>query len=367
MNSLFNTTLTFPPLTVATARWGLGLLALLAGELRGQTGSAPVGVMSYAAAENSTISLGVPLLRPAVLTGTVSAVAGANLTLGGPAAGAALPLVAGESYFLEVIGHVDGVTATLVGQRFEVDEVATLAGAGGALSVDGASAHNTAAASTLVGLVNYRVTVRPHWTLAALLGTGATAKVNAAVSAASADQVLAWNGVGFSVYYMRSGDVPQWRNTATGAASQDGAILPPGVGLFLRRQAGALAFAVPGEVRTNAFVRPPFAGSQIIAGGFPVDASPADLKLAAAPGQAPSAGLTAGTAPSNADQLLAWDATAFSVYYLRSGQVPQWRNVSTGLIDYSTTAILPARGASLLLLRAPATGAALPQMTPFSL
>ena len=27
MNSLFNTTLTLPPLTVATARWGLGLLA----------------------------------------------------------------------------------------------------------------------------------------------------------------------------------------------------------------------------------------------------------------------------------------------------------------------------------------------------
>ena len=176
-----------------------------------------------------------------------------------------------------------------------------------------------------------------------------------------ADQVLAWNGVGFSVYYVRSGEVPQWRNTATGAASQDGAILPPGVGLFLRRQAGALAFAVPGEVRTTAFVRPPFSGSQIIAGGFPVDASPADLKLAA------SAGLTAGTAPSNADQLLAWDATAFSVYYLRAGQVPQWRNVATGLLDYSTTAILPARGASLLLLRAPVAGAALPQMTPFSL
>lgn len=367
MNTLFKTIRTLPPLTLATVRGGLGLLALLAGEVRGQTGSAPVGVMSYAAAENSTISLGVPLLRPAVLTGTVSAVTGAKVTLTGPAAGSVLPLVAGESYFFEVIGHVDGVTTTLVGQRFEVDEAATLADAGGALSVDTTSPHNTAAASTLVGLVNYRVTVRPHWTLAALLGTGARAKVNAAVSAASADQVLAWNGVGFSVYYVRSGEVPQWRNTATGAASQDGAILPPGVGLFLRRQAGELKFAVPGEVRTTAFVRPPFAGSQIIAGGFPVDASPVDLKLAAAAGQAPSAGLTAGTAPSNADQLLAWDATAFSVYYLRSGQVPQWRNVATGLLDYSTTAILPARGASLLLLRAPAAGAALPQMTPFSL
>jgi hypothetical protein len=361
MKHLFKTRLTLPPLTGATVRGGLGLLALLAGELRGQTGSAPVGVMSYAAAEYSTISLGVPLLRPAVLTGKVSAVTGAKVTLTVPAAGSVLPLAAGESYFLEVIGNVDGVTTTLVGQRFEVDEAGTLADAGGALNVDTTSPHNTAAASTLAGLVNYRVSVRPHWTLAALLGTGAKLKLNASASAASADQVLAWNGVGFSVYYVRNGDVPQWRNTATGAANQDGAILPPGVGLFLRRQAGALAFAVPGEVRTNAFVRPPFTGSQIIAGGFPIDSTPADLKLT------PGPGLTPGTSPSNSDQLLAWESSAFNVYYLRDGQVPQWRNVATGLQDYSNTAIFQARGASLLLLRAPALGTTSLQTIPFKL
>ena len=131
MKHLFKTRLTLPPLTGATVRGGLGLLALLAGELRGQTGSAPVGVMSYAAAEYSTISLGVPLLRPAVLTGKVSAVTGAKVTLTLPAAGSVLPLVAGEAYFLEVIGNVDGVTTTLVGQRFEVDEAGTLAGGRG--------------------------------------------------------------------------------------------------------------------------------------------------------------------------------------------------------------------------------------------
>ena len=355
------THLPFPNFAVACWRCALGLGAIASVMVRAQTGSAPVGVMSYTAAENSTISLGVPLLRPAVVTGTVGTVVGAKVTLAGAATGTARPFAAGESYYLEVIGHVDGTTTALVGQRYELDEAATLADSSGQLSLDLASALNTSPAAALAGLANYRVAVRPHWTLAALLGTGAKLKLNAAASAASADQVLAWNGVGFSVYYVRNGDVPQWRNTATGAANQDGAILPPGVGLFLRRQAGALAFAVPGEVRTNAFVRPPFSGSQIIAGGFPVDASPADLKLAA------SAGLTAGTAPSNADQLLAWDATAFSVYYLRAGQVPQWRNVATGLLDHSTTAILPARGASLLLLRAPVAGAVLPQMAPFSL
>lgn len=357
----------FPHFTVACWRCALGLVAMASAMVRAQTGSAPVGVMSYTAAENSTISLGVPLLRPAVVTGTVGTVVGAKVTLAGAAAGTARPFVAGESYYLEVIGHVDGTTTALVGQRYELDEAATLADSSGQLSLDLTSPHNTSPAAALAGLANYRVAVRPHWTLAALLGTGAKLKLNAAASAASADQVLAWNGVGFSVYYVRNGDVPQWRNTATGAANQDGAILPPGAGLFLRRQAGALAFAVPGEVRTNAFVRPPFTGSQIIAGGFPIDSTPADLKLAAGPGLAPGPGLTPGTSPSNSDQLLAWESTAFNVYYLRDGQVPQWRNVSTGLLDYSNTAIFQARGASLLLLRAPALGATSLQAIPFKL
>lgn len=355
------TNLPIPAFAGAFLRCALGLGALVSVAGHAQTGSAPVGVMSYTAAENSTISLGVPLLRRAVFTGTVSGVVGAKATLVGLSAGAALPLLTGESYFLEVIGHVDGATVTLVGQRFEVDEAATLADASGLLSLDVTSTHNTSPATALAGLANYRVAVRPHWTLAALLGTGSQVKVNAATSAAIADQVLAWNGTGFSVYYVRTGAVPQWRNTATGATNQDGAILPPGTGLFLRRKAGALAFVVPGEVRTNTFVRPPFTGSQIIAGGFPIDSSPADLKLAAGPGRTP------GTSPTNSDQLLAWEANAFSVYYLREGQVPQWRNVSTGLLDYSNTAIFQARGASLLLLRAPVAGSTSLQPIPFGL
>ena len=342
---------------VLAAPWG-------AAPVRAQSGSAPVGVMSYAVAENSTISLGVPLLRPGVTVAGVGAVAGATLTLTGTAAGVAVPLAEGESYFVEVVAHVDGTTTALVGHRFEVDEAATSAGAGGTVVLEPASPYNTAPATTIAGLVNYRVAVRPHWTLAALLGTGGTAKMNAAVTVGAADQVLAWNGSGFSVYYLRAGEVPQWRNIATGPLNQDGAILAPGVGLYLRRRAGGLNFSVLGEVRVNAFVRPVFGASQLVAGGFPVDSSPADWQLATGPG------LTAGTSPANSDQLLSWAANAFSLYYLRTGAVPEWRNVATGLIDQTNVRFFPAQGATLLLLRAAAAGAVptpLVQAVPFSL
>jgi len=344
----------------------VGLIGATKGQA--QSGSAPVGVMTYAVAENSTISLGVPLLRPAVFVGSVTAFGGKTLTVAGAGADAPWALVAGAAYFVEVIGHVDGATSGLVGQRFEVDEVATLASGVGAVVLDSMSALNTASVTTLVDLANYRVVMRPHWTLAALLGTGAGGKINASVSVTAADQVLAWNGAGFSVFYLRSGEVPQWRNIATGATNQDGAILPPGVGLFLRRQQGALALAVPGEVRMNTFVRPPLTGSQLVAGGFPVDASLADWKLTS------GAGLTAGTSPVNADQVLAWADNAFSVFYLRDGPTPQWRNTATGLVDYTNAPLFSKLGANLLFLRAGSPGAAagvapvaLVQAVPFKL
>src|SRR6185295_1171916 len=114
-------------------------------------------------------------------------------------------------------------------------------------------------------------------------------------------------------YYLRAGTTPQWRNVATGPENQDGAIVPPGTGLYLRRKAGALRFSLVGEVRTNVFVRPPYTASQLVVGGFPVDSSPADWKLVA------GAGLTAGANPSNSDQLFNWAGSAFSQYYLSDG------------------------------------------------
>lgn len=331
---------------------------------RAQSGSAPVGVVSYSVDENSTLSIGVPLLRPSVTTGTVASVAGSLLTFAGTEGTVAVPVGETESYFIEVIGNVDGATTALIGQRFEVDEVATRSVAAGRLVLDSTSALNTSAASALAGLVNYRVVVRPHWTLATIFGTGTTSKINSAAAVAAADQVLAWSGSGFSVYYLRSGDVPQWRNIATGPSNQDGAILPPGVGIYLRRRAGALTISVTGEVRTNRFVRPAFEASQLVAGGFPVDSTPTDWKLSS------GTGLTAGTSPANSDQLLTWTGNAFSQYYLRNSTNLEWRNTATGVLDQTNAKLFSATGATLLLLRAPTTGTTPPplaQAVPFSL
>ncbi len=331
---------------------------------RAQSGSAPVGAMTYSVAENATLSIGVPLLRPAVLVAEIATVTGETLAFGGTDAGVTVALAEGAAYFAEVVAQVDGTGGALIGHRFEVDEAATRAAGAGKLVLDPASPLNTGGTGVFAGLAKYRVAIRPHWTLATLFGTGAAAKLNAGTSPSTADQALAWNGTGFSVYYFRNSSPAQWRNPATGAANQNDAIVPPGAGVFFRRRAGALALTVVGEVRTHPFVRAAFGPSQLVAGGFPVDTSPADWKLTG------GSGLTAGTGPANADQLLNWSGAAFTQFYLRSGVVPEWRNTATGLLDHSNARVFSAAGATLLLLRSAGTGTPPPplvQAVPFSL
>ena len=214
--------------------------------------------MTYQALPNQLSALGVPLLRPVVGAGTVSGVSGNSLTLVlpmGDSGALGQRFLAGESYFLEVVGQADGSNSTTVGQRFEINESASASAGAGVVVVDSNSALNTSAASTLATLVGARVVIRPHWTLKSIFGSGSGTSLNASETVAKADQVYLWNGAGFSVYYLRKGASPEWRSVSGGATNQDGVIVPPGVGLYFRRQDGAASFSVVGEVRATPFVQ----------------------------------------------------------------------------------------------------------------
>lgn len=324
--------------------------------------TAPVGSMTYAVAANSMISLGVPLLRAGVWTGVVGAGDSGTVTLlqdSGQPLNLASLISSSSPYYIEVVGHLDGVTTTLVGDRFEVDETATVATANNVLALDGASALNTMVGGDFSSLANYRVTIRPHWTLASFFGTGIGTNLNASTSIQAADQVLAWNGTGFSIYYFRNTSTPQWRNPSTGTASQDKAIIPPGVGVYFKRASGAYSRTITGEVRVNRFVRVLDNTSQLIANGFPVDLSPGDLH------QNTSNGYVSSTYVGTADQLLTLVSGGFSIYYYRSGATPQWRNVSTGTTNQTSAKFYGA--AEAVLYRPKGSPGDMIQDVPFSL
>jgi len=219
-----------------------------------------VGTVAFPVGENRMISVGVPLVRPAVAAGVVELVDSGGVTLingeGTPQAVAA-NLLEGSSYYIEVVGHRDGSSSTALGHRFEIDEPATKAQSAGKI-VLGDSHLNTLEKNSLALIVGHRVVVRPHWTLAGIFGTGTSSPLNSSVNPAEADQVYFSTAKGLSVFYFRGGVSPQWRSLASGPVNQDGAIIPPGVGVFFKRQKNAATFTVVGEVRAGGALIPLF-------------------------------------------------------------------------------------------------------------
>lgn len=293
--------------------------------------------MNYLIPANSTQSLGFPILRSAVLVGAVTAGDANSISLDG-ITGVQSLLISGNSYFLEVVGHIDGITTANVGERFELNEASS---SGAVVALDTASSLNTSSGN-FSSLIGYRVAVRPHWTLKDLFGTGTSATLNSGTTFSTADQVLAWTGTSWSTYWFRqnsAGSVKEWRNIDTGTANQDSVIIPSGVGVYFRRGAGALNLTLVGEVRSNRFIRNLDSSTQLVAQGFPVDRAPLQLGFDFA------GGFASGTTFGTADQLLVWTGSAFSTYWYRqnsTGTTREWRNIDTGTTVHSNTSFLSA-------------------------
>lgn len=300
----------------------------------------PVGVMQYSFAPNSYVTMGVPLVRDSVATGTVTGGTAGTITLNGTQNLAAV-LSAGTPYYVEITGHPDGVTSANVGDRFDVDTAATISAASNVIVINTSSPNNTAAGD-FSGLTGYNLAIRPHWTLADLFGTGASAtSLQSSPTFTSADQVHFWTGTGMSTYFFRqnsAGTIREWRNTRTGTVNQDGAIIPPGVGVFFKRAGSSpLAITVLGNVRGNKFVQPLALGTHLFAQGFPKMSSPTDLSLM------PVSGLVCSTSFAAADQIWLWTGTGISTYWLKTnsaGTIKEWRNTTTGTTVYDTTQFL---------------------------
>lgn len=297
----------------------------------------PVGVMQYSFAANSYDTMGVPLIRPSVATGTVSGGTASTITLNGTQNLAAF-LTANMSYYVEVTGHSDGVTTTNVGDRFDLDVAATISSANNVITINATSPNNTAAGD-FSGLVGYTLAIRPHWTLASLFGTGTSATaLQSAATFGSADQVHFWSGTGMSTYWFRqnsAGTVKEWRNTGTNNVNQDNTILPPGVGVFFKRAGSSpLEVFVLGNVRSHKFIQPLATGTRLLASGFPKWFSPSDASLM------PGTGLVSAVTFGTADQIWVWTGTGISTYWLRqnsAGTIKEWRNTGTNNTVYTTT------------------------------
>ena len=274
-------------------------------------------------------------MQPALYSGSVQRSGNNSLTL--PiTADIASSFTPGHHYYLELSS----------GHRFEINE---LSSQDNTLVLDLTAPTNTASALP-ADLSTTRAAIRAHWTLDALLPS---THLTAAAYADIADRALFFNSASnqFEARWLQSGTTATWTTDTTAPDH-----LAPGSALLVHRRGNPVSLLWTGLVRDHTFrltLRP---GTQFIASGFPITASPASLNLSA------SAGLLPGTSATTSDRFRLWlgdtqpGTTGYhSFFFMQTAQGTRWVNQSDATFQDLTATPLFAPTRGLFLQRLPNT------------
>jgi hypothetical protein len=287
----------------------------------------PVGAVTKAIPVGLT-SVGITLINPDLAVASCSANTASVITLTGISNVASL-LTAGTPYYLEVISSPGAIE----GDRFEVDTAATIAAANGTVVINTSSANNTIALTNNLA-VGSQIALRKHITVAQVQSFFTTPLVGNNNSAL-ADQIQILNpaGNGFVNYFLR-GNLTEWRVSGTTTVATN-FIIPPGVGIFVKKNTSPTSIVMTGGVRVNDFALPLPVGLSLRAHGYPISYSPSTL------GGTAALGWTANNQAALSDQLqvLNSSGTGFTNYFLR-GNGTEWRLSGTTTV-VTTTEVLP--------------------------
>jgi len=268
-----------------------------------QTTSVPVGLSTAA----------FPLLNADLLKTSATTLSGTALGLSGQT-NVGSQFVASEPYYLEVY------SGTNKGDRFEINETATIAAANGTVVLDSTSVSNTFPVGSLGGNLNgATVAIRKHVTIEQVQAMSSSAWTFNS-TASNADQIQFFDNAAqaYVSYYLR--DATTWRQVGKTATANKTPV-PAGTGVFISKKTSPYTLTATGAVRNNDFAMPYVVGLQLQGPGYPIDITPTSL------GGTVTNGWTANTTASNADQIQVFDnaAQAYVSYYLRDATT--WRQV----------------------------------------
>ena len=319
----------------------LALIAGAAGPLHSDItlASSPVGVMSKKL-QLGTTGLAFPLILENVFVGVVEANAGGMLLFTDSAGIVAGALDSQRPYYAEV------VTGALEGERFDVDTAATIAAGDGRLELNlGPGTRSTLPAVEDDALAGARIVVRPHVTLADLPSMIAPALVGDDKHH-RADGVNVYEGSGYAFYHLLANGA-DWGSKASPGGFGD-LVIPPDTSIQVVLRASPRKWIHAGAVRTNAFRKNLFVGSQSLGTGFPIALSPVDLAAFADAGAPAGTEWLGNSDPDLADgiQLTALKRLSFNWYFLDADGAT-WRRVA-GKVDATDTTFVGATDAMVL-------------------
>jgi len=291
-------------------------------------------------------SVGLPLLKSDLVKTTATSVAGNSISLSGETNFGA-KLNSAKSYYVEVY------SGTLKGDRFDVDVAGSIAAANGGVVVNPSSGNNTMPVASIGdNLNNASIAVREHISIAdleAMLSAPATATTSFATS-----DSIGFTEAGALVFYTKKID-GSWKRVGS-PSDFSTKIIPPGVGVFIKKIGSAVTLTQVGNVRENDFARPLTTQLSLVAPAYPVDLTAVDL------GIVPGSGATDWTGGSVAtgDYVSKVESGSLIKYTLKSdGSVNKVGNST----DFKNTALFV--GSEAQLIKRAKANADLVQVKPF--
>ena len=271
--------------------------------------------------------VGIPVLYPPVLTGTVSQFISATILKIAESGNPDVPWQLPDTpCYLEIVGPANH---PWLGHRLELDEAATRQSTAGFVVLEVASPRNTA--SPLPDLVGGMVMIRPHLTLQGLFEKNLTFRL----PELRGEILKFWaTAPGRPPWVVEPRASPQrgllWVTTSQGRTrfvQADETILPPGSSVQAEsRLVASLRTSLTGLTQTNPCRFPLSAGSNLLAYPYPVE-----MRLGIDWGDATS-GVRGSGAPQSSDQISFWseDLKRFLTYgYFQAAGSSQgvWREI----------------------------------------
>ena len=225
-----------------------------------------VGYQTTTLPAGSYKGVGISLVNPAVVTGSIATSASGLLTISGASA-IGSTLDAASAYYVEITSGAN------VGDRFDVNVAATKSANNATVQLDSSSSRNTA--SSTVNLAGQSLVMRKHVTLDQFRQSLTGTLTGSDVSASQADTAYIHNGNAFDVYYLAA-DKQTWASDADPEDHRD-MIIAPGQGFLFYKRGTQATFTSVGNVRNNNYKQVIPAGYKMCAPGFPRIYTPVSL------------------------------------------------------------------------------------------